>query len=70
MPSFREQTSSFFDELTNIIDAKKKAREKDMQHSGQSPFSNQLTQDEEPSAETYNPHPIEETEPEVIMRGG
>ena len=68
--SFRQQTSSFFDEMTKILNEKKLVREEDMAEGNQQgrPFSSQLTQDEEPT-DHYNPAPVEEQEPDVVMRG-
>ncbi len=68
MSSFSQQMSSFFDELTNIVDKKKKDREKDLMRHTERPFPNILTQDDEPG-DYYNPAPIEEQEPGVVTRG-
>jgi hypothetical protein len=67
--SFLDQTSSFFDELGQILNSQKKEREADMIHTGERPFSSELTQDEEPTA-PYNPSPVEDAEPQVISRVG
>jgi len=65
--SFSDQTSSFFDELSRIIDEKQKARDKSMtEQGGARPFSSMLTQDEEPTQE-YN-SADQEIEPEVVTR--
>lgn len=62
---FREQTSAFFDELTQIVDDQLKAREQGPE--GESPFSSMLTQDEEP----VTPEPgVVEQEPEILTRHG
>lgn len=65
--SFSEQSSSFFDELTAIVDNQVKQREAELSESGR-PFSSSLTQDDEPNPD-YNPQQAEEQEPEVITRG-
>ena len=67
--SFKDQTMSFFDELTSMLDEQQKGREEqtDAQNTGQGPYSSLLTQDEEPSGE-YNPQSAEQPEPEVITR--
>jgi hypothetical protein len=66
--SFREQTSAFFDELTQILDQEKAEREADMDLRSGRPFPSELTQDEEPSTD-YGPQTTEEPEPEVVTRG-
>jgi hypothetical protein len=65
--SFKDQTLSFFDELTAMLDEQQKGREEQMdaQNTGQGPYSNLLTQDETP---TETPPPEEQPEPEVITR--
>lgn len=68
MASFREQSVSFFDELEKILEEKRQAREKFMGKRDGRPFSSQLTQDEEPTSDYYNPM-TDEGEPEVIIRG-
>lgn len=65
--SFAQQTASFFDELSQIMESNKKDQEEEMERQNEHPFSNQLTQDEEPTQ--YNPAPAE-GEAEVITRGG
>jgi hypothetical protein len=67
--SFLDETSSFFDELGQIVSSQKKERETDMQRTGERPFSSELTQDEEPTT-PYNPSPVESEEPQVISRVG
>ena len=69
MPSsaFAQRTSSFFDELTRIINAQKKAKEDGIDMRSDSPYSSLLTQDEEPLQE-YNPNQLEYPQPEVITR--
>jgi hypothetical protein len=65
--SLAQESSAFFDELTKIIDQQQAEREDEMDKRDASPYSSQLTQDEEPSEE-YNPHQVEEPEPEVVTR--
>lgn len=65
--AFKEQMSAFLDELSGIIDEQKKVKEEGMDLQSDTPFSSQLTQDEEPS--NYSPEYMGEAEPEVIMRG-
>jgi len=66
--AFREQLSSFHDELTSIVDDMKKKREAEIDDRSERPFQSLLTQDEEPSQD-YNPQQQEEPEPEVVTRG-
>ena len=66
--SFRDETSSFFDELSGIIDAQQTEKEEGMDQQNDRPYSSLLTQDEEPNQE-YNPDQVEEPEPEVVTRG-
>lgn len=66
--SFLDQTSSFFDELSRIMDEQQKDREGAMDLRSERPYSSLLTQDEEPTQE-YNPQQLEEPEPEVVTRG-
>ena len=68
MPSFREQSASFFDELGKIYEEKQKLRDQYMGKRDERPYSSQLTQDEEPNPDYYNPT-TDEGEPEVILRG-
>lgn len=65
--SFRDQTSSFFDELSSMLDEQKKSREDTMDLQNDRPYSSMLTQDEEPTQE-YNPASLEQPEPEVVTR--
>jgi len=67
--SFRDSLSSYFDELSEIVNEQKKQKEESMDIRDDRPYSSMLTQDEEPSGEA-NPAQIEETEPEVITRSG
>lgn len=67
--SFRDTLSSYFDELTEIVNEQKKKKEEGMDVRDDRPYSSMLTQDEEPTGETP-PNQIEETEPEVITRSG
>jgi hypothetical protein len=60
--------SSYFDELSSIVDAQKKEKEEGMDMRDDRPFSSMLTADEEPT-EDYNPAQVGEPEPEVIVRG-
>jgi hypothetical protein len=66
--SFRDQTAAFFDELSKIQAAKQKAVDENFDASGR-PFSNLLTQEDEPT--DYYPWrpaaPIDE--PEIILGG-
>ena len=68
---FNETTAAFFDELQKIRDAQREAVAKDRKGNYAdtgSPFSNLLTQDEEPT--TYNPRPVGQIDdPEVILGG-
>lgn len=65
--SFREQTSSFFDELSEIVDEQKKKRDEAMNpQDGGRPYSSDLTQDEEPT-EQYSQSDAE-VEPSVVVR--
>jgi hypothetical protein len=68
MSSFRNMLSSYFDELTSIVDEQKKQKEEGMDVRDDRPYSSLLTQDEEPSGEA-NPSQVDEPEPEVIVRG-
>jgi len=61
---FRDRTAAFFDELSKIDRARKKQNEEGQNRSTGRPFSNLLTQNEEP--EDYYP-PITEDEPQVIV---
>ena len=69
--SFRDMSMSFFDELEKIRDAQRTEAEStkgDVSTEGSRPFSNLLTQDEEPTL--YNPRPAGEVDdPEVILGG-
>jgi hypothetical protein len=65
--SFAQNTASFYDELTRIINAQKKAKEDGIDMRSDSPYSSLLTQDEEPIQE-YNPNQLEFVEPEVVTR--
>jgi hypothetical protein len=69
MSSFLDQTSSFFDELTKILETQQHDRDEGMDTRSDRPYSSLLTQDEEPLDE-YNPQQREEPEPEVVTRGG
>lgn len=70
--SFRDKTVAFFDELSKIrkldkIDAEA-SRNREHYGDGDRPYSNLLTQDDEPSY--YNPHPVTPMEdPEIILGG-
>lgn len=69
--SFRDKTTAFFDELSKIREVEKAeaeaARDKEY-YDNDRPFSNMLTQDDEPSY--YNPHPAQPVEePEIILGG-
>jgi len=66
--SFREQTSGFFDELTNIVNEQMKMKHQGETAESEAPFSSMLTQDEEPVPEEAGV--LEEPEPEVITRQG
>jgi len=67
--AFADQTSSFFSELSDILDQKKKVRDEGINIREDRPFSALLTQDEEPDGEG-NPASTELEEPEVVIRGG
>ena len=64
--SFADQTSSFFDELGNILEDQKRQQEEGMGKEDPTPYSSMLTQDEEPISD--NPMASEEVEPEVVTR--
>lgn len=67
--AFKDQTSSFFDELSSIVDEQKRVKEEGLDaQGGGKPFSSMLTQDEEPQTQ-YNPADVE-VEPEVVTRRG
>jgi hypothetical protein len=66
--SFLQQSTSFFDELTKILDEQQQSRDDAMETRSERPYSSLLTQDEEPTQE-YNPQQLEEPEPEVVTRG-
>ena len=66
--SFADQTSAFFDELTQIIDAQKQDKEKGMDMRRERPYSALLTEDEEPVDNM--PSRYEEPDPTVITRQG
>jgi hypothetical protein len=63
MVSFRDQTSSFFDELGNILSKRSKGKE---QENNPRPYQTMLTQDDEPWESDYTEVPDED--PEVITR--
>lgn len=66
LSSFSKVTSGFFDELQKIRDAaQSKGSTVGQDHAR--PYSNLLTMGEEPSL--YNPHPISEDAPDVIIGG-
>lgn len=67
-PDFNEMTASFFDELSAALAEKLKDRDEEVQRRPDRPYSNLLTQDEEPM-EDHNPQQMEEQEPEIITRG-
>ena len=67
--AFTDQTSSFFDELSEILDQKKRVRDEGINIREDRPFSALLTQDEEPDGDG-NPASLELEEPEVVIRGG
>lgn len=69
MASFADSTSAFFNELSQILDAKQQAKEDGMDLRTDRPFSSMLTQDEEPTSE-YSPMQLDWQEPEVITRAG
>lgn len=66
--AFREETSAFFDELSNIVDAQMKDRQQGVDMTNESPFSSMLTRDEEPVIPQQEV--LEPFEPEVITRQG
>lgn len=69
--SFGDKTVAFFDELSKIRDADRidaEGPQGQEYHDNDRPFSNLLTQDDEPS--DYNPHPAQPIdEPEIILGG-
>jgi hypothetical protein len=65
--SFREQTSSFFDELSAMLDEQQKGREDELDIRTDRPYSSLLTRDEEPASD-YSPQQADESEPEVWTR--
>ena len=65
--SFKDQTSSFFDELSSMLDERQKDRDSDLDIRNDRPYSSLLTRDEEPSTD-YGPQQVDEPEPEVITR--
>jgi len=66
--AFATQSKAFFDELSSIMDERRKDKEDGMDKKDDRPFSSLLTQDEEPTGDG-NPASIENDEPEVITRG-
>ena len=70
--AFKDETSSFFDELTKIVDEQQKAKDEgrtQVNDSGDAPaFSSMLLQDEEPGTPAESV--VEEVEPEIITRQG
>jgi hypothetical protein len=69
MSSFTNSTSSFFDELSKIVDQQQSKKEEGMDLRGDRPFSSLLTQDEEPTSD-YSSMQLDWQEPEVITRSG
>ena len=67
--AFMDQTTSFFNELSDILDQKKQVRDEGINIREDRPFSSMLTQDEEPEGDG-NPASLELEEPEVVIRGG
>jgi len=67
--SFADMSSAFFDELSQIKDTERQAREADLDTHYDRPYSSMLTQDEEPTEEA-NPSSFDLEEPEVIVRAG
>lgn len=65
--SFQDQTATFFDELTNIVNEQMKEKHQGEAGEAESPFSSMLTQDEEP---TNDQEGVVEPDPEVIVRPG
>jgi len=66
--AFKEQTLAFFDELSNITEQQAKDREADMATRDEKPFSNLLTQDDEPT--DYQPQNSADVEPTAVTRMG
>lgn len=70
--AFKDETSSFFDELTNIIDEQQQTKDdgrSQVNDNGDAPaFSSMLLQDEEPGTPAESV--VEEVEPEIITRQG
>lgn len=64
---FADSTSSFFDELSSILNAQKADKEEHMNLTNDRPYSSMLTQDEEP-VDDGHPHSADHGEPEVVTR--
>lgn len=67
MATFTDSTTSFFDELGNILDEQREAKEDGWQMRDGRPYSSMLTQDEEPTL-SRPPNAVDMLEPEVITR--
>lgn len=65
--AFADSTSSFFDELSDILKERQAEREEHMDLTNDRPYSSMLTQDEEPTDSGY-PHSVDYEEPEVVTR--
>lgn len=66
--SFAAKSSAFFDELSDIVQAKKIDKGKDYQDDAERPFDTLLTQEEEPRPDTYREY--QEEDPIVLTRFG
>jgi hypothetical protein len=64
--SFSDQTAAFFDELSSMVDEKKKENQGEVNPETGRPYSSLLTQDEEPR--DHGSQGSLEQEPEVITR--
>ena len=66
--AFSEQMSSFFDELSAIVDQQRRMKADGMDRVNDRPYSSMLTQDEEPVQQL--PEAPYEPEPSVVIRTG
>lgn len=66
--AFSEQMSSFFDELSAIVDQQRRMKADGMDRINDRPYSSMLTQDEEPVQQL--PEAPYEPEPSVVIRTG
>jgi hypothetical protein len=66
--AFSEQMSSFFDELSAIVDQQRRIKADGMDRLNDRPYSSMLTQDEEPVQQL--PEAPYEPDPSVVIRTG